>query len=123
MISAIFDSDLIIYAGYALIVGAVYIVTRMLSQEQESRVAQENLQDLRGRKASDPLVRITRPFFMQYVVPMVRNKPFWENKRKLYKRKLVSSGLRDELTPDELISFKLFLIVFFPIVGGFLRAG
>lgn len=33
-----------------------------------------------------------------------------------------SAGLRDELTPDEFISFKFFLIIFFPLVGGMLRA-
>ncbi|MEK6705842.1 MAG: type II secretion system F family protein [Bdellovibrionota bacterium] len=111
----------VIYVAYALIGVAVYIVARMLLQEEESRAAQENLADTRDRKSTNFLVRITRPFFNQYIVPMVRGKPFWDNKRKNYKRKLVTAGLKEELTPDEFIAFKFVLILFFPIVGGLLK--
>ncbi|OFZ22327.1 MAG: hypothetical protein A2X94_01915 [Bdellovibrionales bacterium GWB1_55_8] len=55
-------------------------------------------------------------------MPIVRGKPYWDKKRKKYRRKIVAAGLKDELTPDEFISFKLFLILFFPIVGGILNA-
>ena len=122
-LQAIEKGEFVINAGYALIFLGTYILARMLVQEQESRAAQENLSDARDRKASDPLVKITRPFFTQYVVPLIRGKPFWDNKRKIFKRKLITGGLREELTPDEFIAFKLFLIVFFPIVGAFLKAG
>lgn len=123
MIQAIEKGQFVINAGYALIFLGTYILARMLVQEQESRAAQENLSDARDRKASDFLVRITRPFFTQYVVPLIRGKPFWDERRKIFKRKLITGGLRDELTPDEFIAFKLFLIIFFPIVGAFLKAG
>lgn len=119
---AIDRGQFVVMAAYALIGAAVFIFARMLMEEQESRAAQENLADLRDRKASNPLVKILRPFFTQYIVPMIRGKPFWDDKRKVFKRQLIAAGLRDELTPDEYISFKLLLIVFFPIVGGFLNA-
>jgi tight adherence protein C len=122
-LQAIEKGQYVINAAYGLIGLGAYILARMLVQEQESRAAQENLSDARDRKASDPLVKITRPFFTQYVVPLIRGKPFWDNKRKIFKRKLITGGLREELTPDEFIAFKLFLILFFPIVGAFLRAG
>ena len=121
--SAIEKGQFVINAAYVLIFLAVSILARMLMEEQESRAAQENLADLRDRKASNPLVKILRPFFTQYIVPMVRGKPFWDERRKLFKRQLIAAGLRDELTPDEYISFKVLLIVFFPIVGGLLNAG
>jgi tight adherence protein C len=63
------------------------------------------------------LVNFTRPFFRQYFLPVVRQKPFWDKYRKEYKRKIIAAGLRDELTPDEFIAFKLVLILFFPLVG------
>ena len=122
-IQAIEKGQLVINAGYALIFLGVYILVRMLLQEQETRAAAENLSDARDRKATDPLVRITRPFFSQYVVPLIRGKPFWDNKRKIFRRKIITGGLKDELTADEFISFKLFLIIFFPIVLAFLKAG
>lgn len=114
--------QLVLYSAYALVGLATFLVARMLMQEEESRAAQENLADLRDRKASNGLVKFARPFFTQYVVPMVRGKPFWDERRKKFKRNLIAGGLKDELTPDEFIGFKIFLILFFPIVGGLLKA-
>jgi tight adherence protein C len=115
--------QLVLYCAYALIGWGAFLVARMLLQEQELRDAQENLADLGNRSASNALVKVTRPFFTQYVVPTLRGKKFWDNQRLKYKRKLVTAGLRDELTPDEFIAFKIFLIVFFPLIGGVLNAG
>lgn len=116
-------ADFVLMFAYGLIGFGVFIVARMLLQEQESRAAQDNLSIGGERKATNGLVKITRPFFTQYVVPMIRGKPFWDDKRKLFKRKLIAAGLKEELTVDEFISFKLFLILFFPLVGGVLKAG
>jgi tight adherence protein C len=121
-IEAIEKGQLVINAAYVLIGLGAFILGRMVMQEQESRAAQENLADLRDRKASSSLVKITRPFFTQYVVPIIRGKPFWDKYRKKYKRKIIAGGLKDELTPDEFVAFKLFLIIFFPLVGSALRA-
>ena len=49
----------------------------MLMEEQEPRRAGEP-GGRRDRKASNGLVKLTRPFFTQYVVPMIRGKPFWD---------------------------------------------
>jgi len=122
VITAIEKGQFVIYTAYALIGIGTFLLGRMLVQEQESRAASENLSDLRNRKASDRLVAITRPFFTQYVVPIIRGKPFWESRRKIAKRKLIAAGLKDELNPDEFIAFKLFLIVFFPVIFALLKA-
>lgn len=116
------NSELVVYVGYALVGLATFLFARMLMQEQESRAAQEQLEHEGERKASGGLLKITRPFFTQYVVPMIRGKPFWDNKRTIYRRKIITAGLKEDLTPDEFIAFKAFLIIFFPIVGGTLRA-
>jgi tight adherence protein C len=123
LISILGDArQFVLYAAYGLIGLGTFVLARMLLQEQESRAAAENLQENRGQ-AAGALVRITRPFFTQYVVPIIRGKKFWDDRRVIFRRKLVASGLKDELTPDEFISFKLFLILFFPLVGGILKAG
>jgi tight adherence protein C len=114
--------DLVLYAGYAAVFVSVYLVARMLLSAEEQSAAQENLADLRNRKSSSKLVQATRPFFTQYVVPMVRGKAMWDSKRILYRRRLISAGLREELTPDEFIAYKFFLVAFFPIVGLVLNA-
>jgi tight adherence protein C len=120
--NAVEKGQFVINAAYVLVGLAAFILARMIFEEQESRAAQENLADLKDRSASNPLVKLLRPFFTQYVVPMVRGKPFWDERRKGYKRKIIAAGLKDELTPDEFISFKTVLIAFFPIVGGILNA-
>ena len=81
----------VVYAAYALVFLATFLLSRMLMQEQESRAAQENLDD-RNKQSSNPLVRLTRPFFGQYVVPMVRGKPYWDNRRTIIRRRLRSNA-------------------------------
>lgn len=115
--------QIVVNAAYLLVGFAAFLLARMLLEEQESRAAQENLADLRDRKASNPLVKLLRPLFTQYIVPVIRGKPFWDAKRKEFKRKVIAAGLKDELTPDEFIAFKLMLVIFFPVVGGALKAG
>ncbi|MDR3607440.1 MAG: type II secretion system F family protein [Oligoflexia bacterium] len=124
--STVVDSsmrDNVLTAAYALIGGGVFVVARMLLQEEESRAAQDNLSDRNIRKSTNFLVRVTRPFFTNYVVPIIRGKDFWDVSRRKYRRKLIAAGMKDEFTPDEFIGFKLFLILFFPVVGGLLQAG
>lgn len=121
--NAIERGQLVVNAAYALIGFAAFLIVRMLLEEQEARAAQENLADTRDRKSSNGLVKLLRPIFTQYVVPVIRGKPFWEAKRKEFKRKVIAAGVSDEITADEFIAFKLTLVLFFPVVGGILRAG
>jgi tight adherence protein C len=120
---AIERGQFVMNSAYVLVGLAVFIFARMLLEEQESRAAQENLADLRDRQSSNGLLKLLRPFFSQYIVPMIRGKPFWDEKRKIFRRQIIAGGLKEELTPDEFIAFKILLIVFFPIVGGLLKAG
>lgn len=110
-------STLVIQIAYALIAVGAFLLARTLLQEQETLAASESLQDLRSRKASDGLVKLLRPFFTQYIVPMIRGKPYFDAMRVKARRKLITAGLKDELTPDEFIAYKTLLIVFFPVVG------
>ena len=121
--NAIDKGQFVIYTAYLLIGLSAFVLARMMMDEQESRAAQENLSDLKDRKASNALVKLLRPFFTQYIVPMIRGKPLWDLKRKEFKRRIIAAGLKEELTADEFISFKVLLIIFFPVVGGLLNAG
>ncbi len=114
--------ELVLYAGYALAFMATFLFMRMLLTEQENLSTQENMRDLEGKKTANPLVRFTRPFFSQYIVPAIRGKQRFEKMRLKYRRKLISGGLKEQLTADEFISFKILLIVFFPLIAGMIRA-
>lgn len=115
--------DLVVSAAYALIGLAVFVFSRSLFQQEEERAAQDSLENQGAKTSQNGLVKITRPFFTQYVVPLVRGQRLWDSQRQKIRRRIISSGLRDEFTVDEFIAFKLFLILFFPIVGGFLKVG
>lgn len=114
--------ELVLYAGYALAFLSTFLFMRMLLTEQENMSTQENMRDLDGKKTANSLVRLTRPFFSQYIMPSVRGKQRFESMRTKYRRKLISAGLKEQLTADEFISFKILLIVFFPLVAGMIRA-
>lgn len=114
--------DLVLYAGYALAFLSIFLFMRMLLTEQENMSTQENMRDIDGKKTANSLVRLTRPFFSQYIMPAIRGKQRFENMRIKYRRKLISGGLKEQLTADEFISFKILLIVFFPLVAGMIRA-
>jgi tight adherence protein C len=114
--------DIVKYAGYVLIFLSTFFFVRTLLTEQENMSAQENLHNLDGKKTSNPLVRYTRPFFTQYIVPAIRGKKRFEKMRTKYRRMLISAGLKDELNADEFIAFKIMLVVVFPLIAGFIRA-
>jgi tight adherence protein C len=114
--------ELVLYAGYALAFLSTFLFMRMLLTEQENMSTQENMRDIDGKKTANSLVRLTRPFFSQYIMPAIRGKQRFENMRVKYRRKLISGGLKEQLTADEFISFKILLIVFFPLVAGLIRA-
>lgn len=122
MLGLFTDAEFVKLVAYVLIGAGAFIITHALVREQETRQAQESLEDRGDRQASDPFVKLTRPIFSQYIVPMIRGKGFWDEKRKEFRRKLISAGLSDEMNADEFIAFKIVLIVFFPVIGGLLKS-
>ncbi len=122
MLTGMMDSQLVIYTAYGLVFAATFLIARLLLKEQEARQAEERLDDSGSRDDKNFLLKITRPFFTQYVVPMIRGKDIWDVQRRKYRRKLIAGGLKADFTPDEFIAFKFFQILFFPMVGGLLRA-
>jgi tight adherence protein C len=114
--------EYVLYAGYFLVFVATFIFMRMILTEQENLSTQENLRDLDGKRTANPLVRVTRPFFTQYILPSIRGKSRFDQMRTNYRRKVISAGLKDQLTADEFIAFKIFLVVFFPLAAGFWNA-
>ncbi len=115
--------EYVLYTGYGLLFSAVFMFFHMILSEQENMNAQENLRELDGKKSSNQFIRMTRPFFANYILPAVRGKKKLEKWRVKYRRKIISAGLVKEINAEEFISFKILLIFLFPIIGGFLKAG
>ncbi len=116
------NSTWVSWVGVALIGGALFLLGRVLQSEEDSRAAAEALSDSSQRTSTHAFIRKVRPLLNQYFVPIVRGKGTWENTRRKAKRDLISAGLRDELTPDEFIALKFFLVLFFPVTAAVLKA-
>lgn len=117
---------MLMYASLALTGLSVFLVTSLMFQEEDEYKAQEKLDSGAGSDKESLaqhgiVLRYSRPFFRRYVTPIVQS---FKNKKKIrekYKRNLASAGLTDVLTPEDFFSFKLFLIIGFPIVFLLLR--
>src|SRR5262245_46204501 len=101
---------------------AVYFLTRTVFSDEEKRSAGRALGNYRDNAsdAGNVILRYSRPFFSRYLVPVVEDLKV-DKTRKILKRKLASAGLTEALTPDELYSFKLFLIAGFPAMLLFMK--
>ncbi len=112
---------MLMYASLFLTGLSIFLVTSLMFQEEDEYKAQEKLESGAGSDKESLaqhgiVLRYSRPFFRRYVTPIVSS---FKNKKKIrekYKRNLASAGLTEILSPEDFFSFKLFLIVGFPIV-------
>jgi tight adherence protein C len=112
---------MLMWAAIVFIGIAIFIITNTMFQDEEEFKAQEKIEDAdaSSKKAVDNhgiILKYSRPFFKRYASPMVAQMKAKQKFKKAYRRKLASSGLTDYLTPEDFYSFKLFLILGFPIM-------
>ncbi|MFZ8934811.1 MAG: hypothetical protein ACO2ZP_13035, partial [Bacteriovoracaceae bacterium] len=104
---------------------AFIIAFSFLSGEQEFK-ASESLDDTSEKKIDykkyGTILHYSRPAFKRYIYPIVAQMKKKKKIRDKYKRKLASAGLTDVMSAEEFYSFKLFLIVGFPILFLAVRA-
>jgi len=112
---------MLMYASLFLAGLSVFLVMSLMFIEEDEYKAQEKLEtgagtDKESLAQHGIILKYSRPFFRRYVTPIVSS---FKNKKKIrekYKRKIATAGLTDVLTPEDFFSFKLFLIVGFPIL-------
>ena len=110
---------LLFWTPIILIGLSAFLVTNMYFQDEERFKASEKLedQDTAGKANKHGFIlKYSRPFFKRYVSPIVSSMKGHRRLRDKYRRPLASSGLTEVLTPEDFFSFKLFLILGFPIV-------
>jgi tight adherence protein C len=102
---------------------SVYLLVQVFQEEKEGHEGDSAFVDeeVKARQENPSLfLRYSRPFFRRYVLPKVENRAIFENQRKLAKRDLLSAGMLEVLTPDELIAYKFFMIGGMPAFLAFL---
>ena len=111
---------MLMYAAIGFIGIAIFIITNTMFQDEEEFKAQEKIEDAdaASKKSADNhgiILKYSRPFFKRYASPIVSQMRSRKKFKERYRRKLAGSGLTDYLTPEDFYSFKLFLILGFPI--------
>lgn len=112
-------SNLLFYASLICIGLAVFLIARTIFQDEDQFQAQEKLEDNKVNKddlAKHGIVlKYSRPFFKRYFSPIVSNMKNKKEIREKYRRSLAAAGLTNVLSSEDFYSFKLFLIIGFPI--------
>ncbi|MCK5883033.1 MAG: type II secretion system F family protein [Bacteriovoracaceae bacterium] len=119
------DSILLHYMSIILIGIAVLIVARTMFQDESQFRASEKLEDNVSKSSiaeNGIILKYSRPVFKRYISPIVGSMKAKKKIREKYKRVIACSGLSDILTPDDFFSFKIFLIIGFPVVFLGIRA-
>ncbi len=117
-----FSADDGLMIAYLVLGAAVYFMVQTVFKDEEKRQAGRALgTDRIGLSdGGNIFLKWSRPFFARYIVPIVKDLKL-DNSRKVLKRKLAMAGMTDILTPDELLGFKIFLIVGFPALLVFVK--
>ncbi len=124
---AYIEKHYLLYIVSILLIGfAVFNISRVIFEEEDQYKTSETLSELndetRVNKSDGLILMYSRPFFKRYFNPIVAG---MKGKKKLqdrYKRVIAASGMAQVLSAIDLFSFKLFLIIGFPVVFLGLRA-
>ena len=111
-------------AAIVMIFISVFILMKTIFDDEEQYKAQGVLDDQDKITASQNkgvILKYSQPFFRRYILPAISQIKIKKKIQEKYKRPLANAGLSKILTPDDFLSFKVFLIVGFPIIFLILR--
>ncbi|MCB9094996.1 MAG: type II secretion system F family protein [Halobacteriovoraceae bacterium] len=113
------ERSLLFYASIFLIGISVFILAKNIFQEEEEFRSGEAIEETESLadsiKKEGFILKYSRPFFKRYFTPIVKGMKSKNSFSEKYKRALASAGLTKSLSPIDLMAFKLFLIIGFPI--------
>jgi tight adherence protein C len=97
---------------------AIFIIVRVFLEEQDKFKTQEALEDAENAKVKNTqlFIRLTRPFYKRYFVPLVQGAKNKQGIKTKYRQKLANAGLTKDMTPEEFVALKFFMILGGPFV-------
>jgi len=108
------DSPALFWAPLVLIFVAIFIIVRVFMEDQDKYKTQEALEEAENStKGKDQalFLKITKPFYKRYFLPIVqgsKNKQAFRNK---YRQKIANAGLTKDMSADEFMALKFFMII------------
>jgi len=112
-------SEFLIWVAVILVGILTFMIAKNIFQDEESFKASEKLDDEVPADViakHGAILKYSRPFFKRFISPVVNNFKAKKKIREKYRRVLANSGLTNVLTADDFFSFKLFLIIGFPLL-------
>lgn len=108
------ESRALFYAPLVLIFVAIFLIVRVFMEDQDKYKTQEALEE--AEAAAKPknqalFLKITRPFYKRYFLPIVQSSKHKQNFRNKYRQKLANAGLAKEMSPEEFVALKFFMII------------
>jgi tight adherence protein C len=108
------DSPALLYGPLVLIFVAIFIIVRVFMEDQDKYKTQEALEEAENNtkpKTQSLFLKLTRPFYKRYFLPIVQSSKHKQNFRNKYKQKLANAGLTKEMSPEEFVALKFFMII------------
>jgi len=109
---------MLMYVSVALIGLAVYLVAKLIFEDEGQFKANEQLEEKKegAQKQLGIILRFARPFFKRYFSPLVSSMKQKKKFKEKYRQILASAGLTEMMTPEDFFAFKLSLIIGFPLL-------
>lgn len=108
------DSPALFWAPLVLIFVAIFLIVRVFMEDQDKFKTQEALEEAENStkgKEQALFLKITKPFYKRYFLPIVQGSKNKQGFRNKYKQKLANAGLTKDMTPDEFMALKFFMII------------
>ncbi len=108
------ENLLLFTAPLILIFIAIFLIVRVFMDEQDKFKTQEALEEAENNtkgKNQNAFIRITKPFYKRYFVPLVQGTKNKQGLRTKYRQKLANAGLSKEMTSEEFAALKIFMIL------------
>jgi len=108
------DNPALFFAPLVLIFVAIFIIVRVFMEDQDKYKTQEALEEAENStkgKEQAFFIKVTKPFYKRYFLPIVQGSKHKQNFRTKYRQKLANAGLSKEMSAEEFVAMKFFMII------------
>lgn len=107
------ENPTLLYAALVLIFISIFLIVRVFIEDQDNYKTQEVIEEAENVKEKNLslFLKITRPFYKRYFLPIIQSSKQKQSFRNRYKQKIANAGLSKDLSPEEFVALKFFMII------------
>lgn len=102
------------FAPLVLIFVAIFLIVRVFLEDQDKYKTQEALEEAENStKGKDVglFLKVTKPFYKRYFLPIIQSSKNRQGIKNKYRQKLANAGLLKDMSPEEFVALKFFMIL------------